>query len=1104
MSIILGLDVGARSIGWALVNLDQDPAQRTIIDAGVRVFKAGVENMNSKQEASRNVERTQKRGSRRNGHRKALRKRAVLKWLDAHGFIELQAGVSLSEVESHLPAEFFSLDPYRLRYEALQRALRPLEFARVMFHLAHRRGFLSNRKIKDDEKEGGSLKQEFDHLESLWEDHGTAYPTWGAFCYGVLSQAIAVPEDFPLDLSRIRKKHTRREWYESEFDAIWAKQSACATEHPEVFNEDKRKELRDSILFYQRPMQDVQQLVGYCTFEYQNKEKRLAWGHPLAQRFRMLSDLNQLQVARQEENADQFRPLDPNERAVLGNKLSTVATPVKVAAIRKLLEKTHPGGTKLRTNRDESTTVRVMKPLATWYRLRKIFGGDLTEATAQALFETWEQNRSDPETRAALRQKFPQFKSEQIEAFLNFRPEAGYCRLGKTAISRIIPHLETGLPYSEACRRAGYNHSIPEALEAGKYRKLPSLDKFFRKYHPQRMNNPNVRKVLNELRRVVNAVINHYGHPETIRIELARELSQPLERRLRKSKTIRDNFERNEKARTELAQEIDAAGLRVDRITRKLVRRYQLWEEQGRRCIYSGQSIGFRQLLISQVDIDHIVPYSRRPEDGYHALVLTTRELNAEKGNRTPWEWLGGDPQRWAQFEAVVGSLRKNNGYPFSKEKRLLAKESPQIDGFLSSQLNDTAHAARLAMKYLRLVCADIEAVKGGMTAALRNAWRLKMNRFGEGELLANPYLHELQEIGIAPGEFRADKLRLDHRHHAVDAAVIACTTRKAIQNLVYFRNRGRPESRHLRQHPWPEFYADLRAVLQRILVSHEYNARPQGALHKETVYGASFVPGKVTKRMAVGELSLADIYGEKGGAGKFVINPEIRSALRGEIERRIGQEVARAIAGDKKRRSKKIADLARQEELAGLANFRLCHPNGHPIKKVKVLLPMAHPIPLNRGLVATSETAYLEIYEPWEPKHKKARRAGKAVRLWDAAQSKAPPPAENLYLKIHKGSVLVRLDEQAGIEEELQAALESGNKDRYDTISPEVFIAKVLGSDPVMVRARAHHIAKTEIRLANGSTSKGHGRHQRNFNTLKAVRIDVDAAGFITKIYWP
>ena len=136
--LVLGLDLGPNSIGWALVNDDPDgPKNAKLVDLGVRVFPEGVDAFDTSKESSRNEDRRVARGLRRQVQRRVRRRRYLRQAL-------IESGLWPNDATAE--TELYGLDPYELRCRALSEPLTPHEIGRVLLHLNQRRGFLSNRK----------------------------------------------------------------------------------------------------------------------------------------------------------------------------------------------------------------------------------------------------------------------------------------------------------------------------------------------------------------------------------------------------------------------------------------------------------------------------------------------------------------------------------------------------------------------------------------------------------------------------------------------------------------------------------------------------------------------------------------------------------------------------------------------------------------------------------------------------------------------------------------------------------------------------------------------------------------------------------------------
>ena len=401
---------------------------------------------------------------------------------------------------------------------------------------------------------------------------------------------------------------------------------------------------------------------------------------------------------------------------------------------------------------------------------------------------------------------------------------------------RIVPELERDvITYDVAVQRAGYAHH--SALHTGEFcERLPYYGELLRGYTSPadkakdaaerqygKIPNPTVHIGLNQLRQLVNALVKRFGHPREIIIELTREFGLSGEKRREIEKQQAENQDRN----TLYDAELERLSQRVNRENRQKI---QLWDELGkgdaldRYCIYSGQRLSKASLFSDEIEIDHILPFSRSLHDGIGNKILCTRQSNREKGNRTPFEtW--GHTGRWADIEARAERL------PVRKRElfREGALESFLGNGdFLARHLTDTAYLGRAAKQYLSYIChKDFVWVSSGkLTGMLRG-------KFGLSKLLSDD--------GV--------KNRNDHRHHALDAAVIGLCSRSLIQRLATSAANAEEhgENRLLErlELPWPAYRQELGERLTGIVVSHKPDHGKQAALHNDTNYGWRGEPNK-------------------------------------------------------------------------------------------------------------------------------------------------------------------------------------------------------------------------------------------------------------------
>lgn len=299
--------------------------------------------------------------------------------------------------------------------------------------------------------------------------------------------------------------------------------------------------------------------------------------------------------------------------------------------------------------------------------------------------------------------------------------------------------------------------------------------------------------------------------------------------------------------------------------------------------------------------------------------MVAHRHCNRAKGNRTPWEKWGGT-DRWDVIAEQVARLHRSKQWRFGPDAMARVEKD---GGFLARQLTDTQYLSRLARTYLSSLYTGEEkgegvyVIPGRMTAMLRRLW-------GLNELLPDHNFVE-NEHSNAP------KNRLDHRHHAIDAAVTAVTTRGLLMNIA--RAAGRAEDKDLDRlfegldPPWPGFRDELRDKLAGVTVSHKPDhgrkGRPApgrdvtaGRLHDDTAYGLTgeFGPdGKtpiVVKRVAFDRLKPEDV----STPGR-IRDEHLRRALSLEVGNQTGKDFEQA-----------------------LRRFRDTHPQFQGIRRVRVL----------------------------------------------------------------------------------------------------------------------------------------------------------------------
>lgn len=762
MGYTLGLDLGTNSIGWALIDHDAEGRPIQLKACGVRIFQEAVD---AKTRTPKNQARRAARMARRLVSRRRHRREKLLGLLISKGLLPSD-WLNRTSAESHYNALG---NPYELRRKGLDQPMSQYEFGRVLVHLCHRRGFSSNRKSKP--KEEGEIKQAISQLQQEIDKAGCR--TLGEFLAG--------------QKERKRQRHTGREMYQQEFELLWESQSRF---HPTILTRDFKVAVHN-VIFHQRPLKVKRGSIGRCTFEPRRFRASRAW--PDAQRFRLLQDLNHLQI--KSPTTREYRNLTSAERERLLHLLEQHKT-VSWRKARRTLE-LHEGEL---FNLEEGKKEELLGD-QTSYALRKVLGDkwdDLSKAERDLLVcdlltienETGLLNRM---------QTHWGFDKELAERLATIEPEDGYFRLSLRAIRKILPYLEQGMTYDKACIAAGYCHTG-----------IRGNSDIAKLGNPPQLRNPVVQKALYEARKVVNAVTRQYGKPSVIRVEMARDMKLTRAQKIASAKQNKQNEALNRQAEEALRARGNQQPSRDDKV------KYRLWKEAGGVCPYTGQQIGEAMLFSQDVDVEHILPYSRTLDDSYmNKTLCLAQENRTVKHNQSPYEAYSSTPERYADI------LQRIRALPWPKRRRFEQKEI-DTEGFIARQLNDTRYICREVKDYLATLGVNVEVSKGEATAWLRHTWGL--NR-------------------ILAGDGPPDKNREDHRHHAVDAVVIALTSRRLFQHLSQLsaQQRGPVSLRRLPiGEPWPDFYRKVEGKIQSIVVSHAPAHKLRDAFHEDTAYGYS------------------------------------------------------------------------------------------------------------------------------------------------------------------------------------------------------------------------------------------------------------------------
>jgi len=819
---VLGLDIGSNSIGWALVNIGSEGQPEGIMDMGVRIFDAGIqEDTPTGTAGPKNRERREARLRRRLYDRRRRRKRKLLNVLKRSNLFpetdEIAESIKKMDEQTYFRYKNEVEDarklahsiPYFLRARALDHKLDRFELGRAIYHLGQRRGFLSNRKAQAKEDEG-VVKAAISTLRREIEESGSR--TLGEY----LSKLD--PEE-----QRLRARYTHRQMFIDEFNEIWQAQRGFG--HSELT--DSLKKEMEKAIFFQRKLKSAKHLIGSCALE--PEEKRCPWYRFEAQRFRVLQNVNNLRLIDQDGVE---RQLTESERTKLIELLEE-KDKVTFTEAKKAL------GLKPRSCRFsiESGGEKQMRGNRTNAALKSVFGKRWDSLAGEQKEKILLDLHSFKKEWALAKRarKVWELNEEEAEKFSKIRLEEGYCNLSLKAIRKITPLLEAGKAYAEAAKEVYGSFKLDKPVVES----LPPVDGEI-----DDLRNPVVHRCLTELRHCLNPILKRYGKPDSIHVELARDVKSSRQEKKRRTDKMRDNERARQAAAAKILQKTG-----ISDPSRNDVLKVLLAEECNWTCPYTQKSIDWAGLFGSspEYDIEHIVPFSVSLDDSFINKTLCFHQENVHiKKNRTPYEAYGNDKEK---YEAIIQSVKRFRGSARGEKlRRFLLTDTSEFENFSARHLNDTRYASKETVNFLSLLYGGIsdesgklkiQTVKGQITALLRNYLGLN-SIFGEG-----------------------GKTRNDHRHHAIDALVVAITSPLAIKRLSTYAGRYG----HLGRIPFgeestlgEEVMQQVRDKIDGITPVHRYSKKVRGALHEETLYGLGADKGTANIRRPLENMKQSEV----------------------------------------------------------------------------------------------------------------------------------------------------------------------------------------------------------------------------------------------------
>lgn len=825
---VLGFDIGVASIGWALVE------DSVLKDCGVRIFTKAE---NPKDGSSLALPRREARSVRRRLARRKARlnelKRLVAAefGLNLEDFLanagELPRAYKLSKCEiadydsyekrkairknnntqekEKLAQELEKCDtnPYKLRFEALNRKLEPLEFARVILHIAKHRGY-GNKHAKDsNDDDSGQVKKAISQNADIISQKG--YKSVGEYLYKEFyQQKRDLSEKSPKnafatqEFQNVRNKKDNyarcvaQSELKRELELIFETQKRLGWKFSEqkyqIFDENRKIKEADfesavmEVAFLQRPLKSFADKVGKCTF-FEN-EPRAPKDSLSAMEFVALTRIINTLANISKKTGEIYSADKVSEvlKAVLEKGEITYKNLRKIISLDDKIQ--FPKDSKLDYAKGDEAEKAKFIEFKKLKDFKKALGGSFERFSRDELDKIANKIaliKSKDELKAELA-SFKGLNEAQKEDLSKLSFDK-FIDLSFKALGRILPFMrgENGecKRYDEAWRAAGLQE-VAKQTQKGDI--LPPL-----KDYEKDLANPVVARALSEYRKVLNALLEKHGKVHKIHLEFTREAGVSSKERGELIAEQNKRFKANEEARKRCAEfGLNPSG--------KNILKLKLWQEQNEFCVYSGEKITREHLCDENaLEIDHIYPYSRSFDDSQNNKVLVFKSANQNKRNQTPYEAFGSDSEKWSRIMSSIAKL------PKPKKNRIANKNfADKESGFIARNIVDTSYIATLTASYtdafiefLPLVESEyttlgeeikgedtklkrgekgskkhISVVSGSLTATMRHYWGLDSLLNGESEV----------------------KDRSNHLHHALDAIIIAYTNDKIIEAFSKFK----------------------------------------------------------------------------------------------------------------------------------------------------------------------------------------------------------------------------------------------------------------------------------------------------------------------------
>ncbi len=770
---VLGLDLGVASIGWGMVELDEDNIPIQILDHGAVIFKSLD---NDKGELYNQVRRSA-RGSRRVIRRRKERLRLI------KNLIKKEMNIQQKDIDLlfHGNGIIQNNDAINLKIKGVEEKLSTEEIIRVLIHYAKNRGFKSNRKI-DSKEEKGKMKEAIGKVQeimrrdqctvskavkTLQDEKGyqTIHNTKEQYIYGF--ERSDVEGEIKILLNKQKEFGLISDDFIASYLSLWGNQrdfSEGPAEGPYQVSFEK--------------------LFGFCKFR--TGEKRISRACPSFEKHVALKKLQDLRYFELDDNGakvyegnrikkhqltkeqiqkvyhdlfskDKVKSItyayltklineDVDFNAIIQDipsipkkkfkeKLQKYKKENKIDVSMTLSDKQYQEfkeEVRKETMKQEFISATSYKSLQS--SIKKItkeihyLDGILLDKIATILSYA----QTDSAIEKTIKENYKNdFDKEAIELIKQLKTSvSGTGSLSLSLVQDLNElMLNEGLSYEKAMDELGYNHSIRE--KNSEFSSIFPTIKEIEEVYETVITQPNVKHVLVYLRKLYLALCEKYGKPEFVHIEIARDIRNDFENRRQIRNSQISNQVENANAKLKMAEVLGLEkieGRNYKNFSREDTIKFRLWNDQNEMCMYTGEKIKAEDLLDRNAyQVDHILPFSRTFDDSYENKILVKSSANQEKGNKTPYEWMGKSTD-WNNYKDRVLSCKTISD---TKRDKLLHVGDIDYNEFTAQSLHATSYVSKLTVQIFKDVLNDsdnkdrVRSFKGGATSYLRKYYKL-------------------------------------------------------------------------------------------------------------------------------------------------------------------------------------------------------------------------------------------------------------------------------------------------------------------------------------------------------------------------------------------